>query len=176
MGSVEKFGRGPFDVAIIEGFSQRLSAEEVSARSPISGTLSPEECLSRLDKIIKSWDILDAYTLAKLNMQDAYFIRNKLHAQLQKAEFITKDDATTYLKALDAIQSRIEKSTQGFEDQMIRMQEIHARVMMQAIEVSYQTVALRLASEYNIPIEVSYELLKEALPLASKSLEQEVSG
>ncbi len=176
MSSVEKFGRGPFDAAILDGFRQHLSAEEVAQSHPINGTLSPEECLSRLDKIIRSRDILDAATLAKLNLEDAYFLRNKLHAQLKAAEFITKDDATTFIKAIDSVQTRIEKSTQGFEDQMIRMQEMHARVMAQAIQTAYQTVALRLQQEFGIAPEIAYGMLQEALVVSEGSLKAEVSG
>ncbi len=176
MSQVEHFGRGPFDHAIVEGFSSHLSAAEVAANAPINGTLTPEQCLARLDKIVKSRDILDAATLAKLNLEDAYFLRNKLKAQLIAAGNIDKDAATTFIKAIDAVQTRVEKSTQGFEDAMIRMQEMHARVMMQAIRVSYETVALRLEREYDIPAEVAYQMIEEALPLAVESLDGEVNG
>lgn len=172
---VEKFGRGPFDKAIIQGFSSRLSPEEVSASAPIYGTLSPAECLARLDKIIKSKDILDAATLAKLNLEDAYFIRNKIHAQLEKSEYISKDDASTFIKTIDAVQSRIEKSVLGFENQAIRMQEMHAHIMAQAITVAFEKAALKLAQEHNVSFEDAWEILEESLPLAVASLEAEVA-
>lgn len=174
MGEIQKFGRGPFDRAIVEGFSQHKSAQEVSQSYPISGTLSPEQCLDRLSKIVASRDILDAAMLAKLNLDDAYFLRNKLRAQLEKAEHIDKDSAATFIKAIDAVSIRIEKSTKGFEDSMIRMQEMHARVMAEAIRVSYAQVAVKLQQEFHIPAEVAYKMLEEALPVAVESLEGEV--
>lgn len=172
---VEKFGRGPFDKAIIKGFSSRLSPEEVSASAPIYGTLTPAECLSRLDSIIRSKDILDASMLAKLNLEDAYFLRNKLREQLDKSEYITKDDATTFIKSLDAVQVRIEKSILGFENQAIRMQEMHAQIMAQAIGVAFEKAALRLAKEHNVSFEDAWEIMEDALPLAVSSLEAEVA-
>lgn len=175
MAEIQKFGRGPFDRAIIEGFSQHKSAVEVSESEPISGTLSPEQCLDRLHKIIASRDILDAAMLSKLNLEDAYFLRNKLRAQLDKAEHIDKDSAATFIKAIDAVQTRVEKSTKGFEDAMIRMQEMHARIMAEAIQVSYAQVAVRLQQEFNIPAEVAYEMLEEALSPARDSLNGHVS-
>lgn len=171
---VEKLGRGPYDKAILAGFAAHKSAEEVSNSSPILGVLSPAECLDRLNKLVAARDILDAATLAKLNLEDAYFLRGKLRAQMEEMTVIDKDTANSFIKAIDAVQARIEKSTKGFEDQMIRMQEMHARIMAQAIEVSYQRAATKLAQRFDIPIEVSFEILEEALPLAVSSLEQEV--
>lgn len=175
MGEIQKFGRGPLDHAIIEGFSQHLSAAEVSASAPINGLLTPEECLSRLGRIVASRDIVDAATLAKLNLEDAYFLRNKLRAQLNNAEYIDKDSAAMFIKSIDAVQVRIEKSTQGFEDAMIRMQEMHARVMAEAIQVSYAQVAVRLQQEFGIPAETAYGMLEAALPIAVESLNGHVS-
>lgn len=174
MGEIQKFGRGPFDKAIIEGFSRHLSAEEVSQSAPINGALSPVECLSRLTKIINARDVLDASMLAKLNLEDAFFLRNKLRAQLEKSDFIDKDSAATFIKSIDAVQARIEKSTKGFEDLMIRMQEMHARVMAQAIQVSYQQVVVQLQQEFNIPPDRAYAMMEEALPIAIESLNGEV--
>lgn len=175
MGEIQKFGRGPFDRAIIEGFSQHKSAAEVSESEPILGTLSPEQCLDRLHKIVASRDILDAATLSKLNLEDAYFLRNKLRAQLEKMQVIDKDTAATFIKAIDAVQTRVEKSTKGFEDIVIRMQQMHARVMAEAIQVSYAQVAVRLQQEFDIPAETAYKMLEEALPIANASLNGHVS-
>jgi hypothetical protein len=174
MGDVQKFGKGPFDKAIVEGFSRHLSAEDVSANPPIMGMLSPAQCLDRLNKILASRDILDAATLAKLNLEDAYFLRNKLRDQMEKMKVIDKDTAAMFIKSIDAVQTRVEKSTKGYEDAMIRMQEMHARVMMQAIKVSYAQVAVQLQQEFSIPPERAYAMLEEALPLALESLEAEV--
>lgn len=172
---MEKLGRGPFDKAILEGFASHKSADEVSASAPIFGTLSPAECLDRLNKLVASKDILDAAMLAKLNLEDAYFLRNKLRAQMEKTDYIDKDTAQTFIKSIDAVQGRIEKSTKGFEDQMIRMQEMHARIMAQAIEVAFQQAATQLSQRFDIPLESSFEILEDALPLAVKSLEAEVA-
>ena len=169
-------GWGPIDRAIIEGFSKHISAEEVSQTAPINGALSPAECLARLQVIVSSRDIVDAATLAKLNLEDAYFLRNKLRAQLEKADYVDKDSAATFIKSIDAVQVRIEKSTKGFEDSMIRMQEMHARVMAQAIQVSYAQVAVQLQQEFGIPPEKAYAMLEAALPVALESLNGEVSG
>jgi hypothetical protein len=172
---VEKFGRGPFDKAIIRGFSSRMSPEEVSASAPILGTLTPAECLSRLDAIIRSKDILDAAMLAKLNLEDAYFLRNKLREQLDKSDYISKDDAAIFIKSLDAVQVRIEKSVLGFENQAIRMQEMHAHIMAQAIQVAFDKAAIMLSQQYSVPAEEAYRILEECLPLAVSSLEAEVA-
>lgn len=176
MGDNQILGWGPIDRAIIEGFSQHISAEEVSQSEPINGTLSPAECLARLQKIVASRDILDAATLAKLNMEDAYFLRNKLRAQMDKMQVIDKDTAATFIKTIDAVSVRIKESTKGFEESMIRMQEMHARVMAQAIQVSYAQVAVQLQQEFGIPPEKAYAMLEAALPVALESLNGEVSG
>lgn len=174
MADIQKFGRSPFDKAIVEGFSRHLSAEEVSANPPIMGMLTPAQCFDRLNKILASRDILDANMLAKLNLEDAYFLRNKLRDQMEEMQVIDKDTAASFIKAIDAVQVRVEKSTKGFEESMIRMQEMHARVMMQAIKVSYAQVAVKLQQDFNVPPEKAYAMLEEALPLALESLEAEV--
>lgn len=174
MADIDRIGRGPFDRAIVEGFSRHLSADDVSANPPIMGMLSPAQCLDRLNKILASRDILDAATLAKLNLEDAYFLRNKLRDQMEDMKVIDKDTAAMFIKSIDAVQTRVEKSTKGFEDTLIRMQEMHARVMMQAIKVSYAQVVVRLQQEFNIPPDQAYAMLEEALPLALESLEAEV--
>lgn len=174
MGEIQKFGRGPFDRAIVELFSRHLSAEEVSQAHPINGALSPAQCLDRLGKLLKNKDILDAITLAKLNLEDAYYLRNRLRAQLEKAEFIDKDSAATFIKSIDAIEQRLKQTTAGYEDAMIRMQEMHARVMAEAIAVTYDKAALKLSQEFNVPLEDSYRILREQLPEAVTMLEAEV--
>lgn len=172
-GQVEKFGKGPYDRLIIESFASHMSAEEVSLKT--AGVLSPAQCIDRLNKIVQSKDMLDVEMLAKLNLEDAYYLRNKLRKQMDNSEYISKDDAASWVKAIDAIQSRIEGSSQQIEDALIRMRQVHATVMAEAIRVGYERALLELQKRYpQITREEAYIVLEESMPLAIESLQDNV--
>lgn len=171
--AMQKFGRGPYDKLIVSGFSARMSAEEVSITT--GGVLSPVQCLDRLNELLDAKDMLDVEALLKLNIEDAYFLRNRLRKQMEDSEYISKDDAATWIKAIDAIQSRIEGNSQQIEDALIRMRQIHAQVMADAIRVGYEKALLELQQRYpEISREEVYIVLEEAMPLAIESLQDNV--
>lgn len=170
-------GRGPFDGAIIAGFANNLSAEEVSSNPPVNGALTPEQCLLRKTQLISAkGDAMDAQEKLALLLEDIYYLRGKLRGQMDKADYIDKDSAAVWLKTIDAAINRVDKVNVGLEDAVVRMQEMHARVMAQAIHVGFEKAIMELQKRYEIPREEAYLVLSEALPLAIESVEAEVAG
>lgn len=128
-----QIGRSPYDDAIIAGFSNRMSAEEVSASKPILGALSPAQCLLRLQQLIASKDILDAKDTLALLLEDIYFLRGKLRKQMDEQDYVDKDLATTWLKTIDAAATRVDKANIGLNDAMMRFTEVRAREFVEAL-------------------------------------------
>lgn len=126
-------GRGPFDQAIVEGFSRGLSAEEVSLNDPIRGVLTPAQCLSRLTKLIKSKDVLDAKDKLALLLEDIYWLRNKLRDQMDKMDVIDEKQASVYIKTLEAASKRIETANLGMSEAMLRFNELRAQEFVAAL-------------------------------------------
>ena len=168
-------GKGPFDAALIEGFSAGRSAETVS--EAIGGVLKPVECLARIKELVSALDPLDVPDQLSLLLQDNYYIRNRLKRQFDDKEFLDKDDVGSWLKINEAIVKRIESQSEAFSDKMMQVHEIHARVMVQAIRVSFKAALLELQQRYpEITEQEAYEVLEQAMPVAIKSLNDEVSS
>lgn len=122
--TVAVLGRGPFDAAIVEGFSSNKSAEEVS--DSIGGTLTPAQCLARLTKLIQSKDVLDASDKVALLLEDVYYLRAKLKKQMEESDYITKDAATMWLKTIEVAVARVESVNVGMSDALMRFNQVRA--------------------------------------------------
>lgn len=158
MATPATIGKTPFDSAIIEGFSRRWSAEEVSMNPPISGSLTPAQCLSRLQKLIASHDVLDAKDSLSLLLEDVYFLRNKLRDQMEDASYIDKDTAAAWLKTIEAAATRIDKANIGLNDAMLRFTEVRAREFVEALNYVYAKFIDEVSSRYPEIQESSDEL------------------
>ena len=158
-------GRGPFDAAIIEGFSRGLSAEEVSLNDPIRGVLTPAQCLSRLTKLIKSKDVLDAEDKLALLLEDIYWLRNKLRDQMDKTDFIDEKQASVYIKTLELAAKRIETANLGMSDAMLKFNELRAQEFVAAL-THIVGVMFRLIGEKHPEIETDdmNTIVLEAIP------------
>lgn len=168
-------GKGPFDAALIEGFSAGSSAETVS--ESIGGVLTPVECLARIQKLVSAFDPLDVPDQLALILQDNYYVRNRLKKQFEAKEYLDKDDVTSWLKTTDAIAKRIESQSTELAAQMMQVHEIHARVMTAAIRVSFKAALLELQRRYpEITEQEAFEVLELAMPVAIESLNDEVSS
>lgn len=126
-------GRGPFDYAIVNGFSRGWSAEEVSTNDPIRGTLTPTQCLSRLTQLIKSKDVLDAKDRLALLLEDIYWIRNKFRDQMEKMEVLDEKQVGAYIKILEAAAKRIETANVGMNEAMLKFNEVRAGEFVAAL-------------------------------------------
>jgi len=158
------FGRGPFDSKITEGFASGLSAEEVS--DSINNVLSPEQCLSRVTKLIRSRDVLDNKDRLALLLEDAYWLRAKLKKQMEEAGYIGKDTAKTWLDTLEHIVTRIEKAQLGMGDALLRFNEVRAQEFFHALTLIGGALADALSERHGIDSTEVDEIILEAIPEA----------
>ena len=127
------FGKGPFDQAIVDGFSKNWSMEEVSANAPINGILTPAQCLSRLTRLVKSKDVLDANDKLALLLEDVYWLRNKLRDQMEKTVVIDEKQAAVYLRTIESLVKRVETVNLGMGEAMLRFNELRATEFVEAL-------------------------------------------
>lgn len=165
-----KIGTGPFDEAIVAGFSARRSAEEISSSPPINGLLTPAQCLARLNQLVKSKDVLDVRDALSLALDDVYWLRTKLRKQLEEADWIAHDQANVYLKSIDAITSRLEKVQAGMSDHLLRFNQRRAEEMVQALGYITGQMLEALENRGIERVEVE-EIVLEAIPEAIPEVE-----
>lgn len=158
-----KIGTGPFDEAIVRGFSERRSAEEISNSEPINGLLTPAQCLARLNQLIKSKDVLDVRDALSLALDDVYWLRTRLRKQLDESDWIAHDQANVYLKTIDAITGRLEKVQAGMSDHMLRFNQRRAEEMIQALGYIMSQVTTGL-EQLGIDRAEIDEIVLEAIP------------
>ena len=160
--SVAVFGRGPFDQVIMDGFAENKSAEEVAAMT--NGVLTPAQCLSRLGKLVKSKDVLDAKDKLALTLEDVYWLRSKLRAQMDKSDWIKPDEAKTWLATIDTIVKRIETANLGLGEAMLKFNEVRAQEMSHALVYIGTQIAAALSEKYEVDSSDVDMIVLEAIP------------
>lgn len=160
--SVAVVGRGPFDQVIIDGFASNKSAEDVSALT--NGVLTPAQCLSRLHKLIKSKDVLDAKDKLALTLEDVYWLRNKLHDQMKKSDWVKPDEAKTWLATIEAIVKRIETASNGLGEVMLKFNEIRAQEMTEALVFIGSQIAAAIGQRFEVEEGEVDMIVLEAIP------------
>lgn len=168
---LDKIGHGPFDAVIVEGFAANKSAEEVSIMPPINGLLTPAQCLARVTQLVKSKDVLDVRDRLALALDDAYWLRSKLKKQMTDAEFIDAQQATVFLKTLDAITARIERAQLGLTEQLLRFNERRAHEMVEALNYIMAQV-LESLDQRGIEKAELDEIVLEAIPNSIPEVEK----
>jgi hypothetical protein len=161
-------GLGPIDKTILRLAAQRKSADEISRE--IGGILTPAECANRINQILESRDWLSVLDQKRLILEDAAFLLEKLHKQIEDADYITKDDANTYRTALKDMLAMIDNVTSKDEAQMMRISEAHAHVMAQAIRLAFERALFELQKEANIDEGKAFLALEAAIPIAFETL------
>lgn len=161
-------GLGPVDKQIIRLAGMRKSPEEISRE--IGGILSATEVAARITAIIESRDWLSTLDQKRLILDDMAFMMDKLKAQIEGAAWLTKDDANTYRTALKDMLTMIDNVTLQDEAQMMRISEVHARVMAGAIRLGFERAMFELQKRYPIDQQEAYEALEAAVPVAFESL------
>lgn len=160
--SVAVFGRGPFDQVIMDGFAENKSAEEVAALT--NGVLTPAQCLSRLGKLIKSKDVLDAKDKLALTLEDVYWLRSKLKTQMEKADWVKPDEAKAWLATIESIVKRIETASNGLGDAMLRFNEVRAQEMTQALVYIGTQIAINMSERFEVEQGDIDMIVLEAIP------------
>jgi len=156
------------DKQIIKLAGQRKSPEEISLA--IGGILSPMEVAARITSIIESRDWLSTLDQKRLILDDMAFMIDKLKTQVESVEWLHKDDANSYRQALKDMLAMIDNVTLQDEAQMMRISEVHARVMAGAIRLGYERAVFELQRKYPIEEQEAYEALELAVPVAFESL------
>jgi hypothetical protein len=160
--SAAVIGRGPFDQVIIDGFGDNKSAEEVAALT--NGILTPAQCLSRLQKLIKSKDVLDSKDKLALLLEDAYWLRGKLRTQMEDREYIKPDEAKVWLVTLEAIIKRIETANAGLGDIMLKFNAQRAAEFTHALTFIGTAIAQEMSKRYEIEQGDVDMIILEAIP------------
>ncbi len=161
-------GLGPIDKQIIQQANLRRSPEEISVAT--GGVLSPVEVAARITSIIEARDWLSTLDQKRLILDDMAFMIDKLKKQVEASEWLTKDDANTYRTALKDMLAMIDNVTLQDEAQMMRISEVHARVMAGAIRLGYERAVFELQKKYPIDQQEAYEALEAAIPVAFETL------
>ncbi len=161
-------GLGPVDKQIIKQAGLRKSPEEISLS--IGGILSATEVAARITQIIESRDWLSTLDQKRLILDDMAFMMDKLKAQVEATEYLSKDDANSYRNALKDMLAMIDNVTMQDEAQMMRISEVHAKVMAGAIRLGYERAVFELQRKYDIGEQEAYEALEAAIPVAFERL------
>lgn len=166
-------GYGPFDKAIIRGFSSNLSAEEVSQAEPISGTLTPAQCLDRLIRLLESKDVLDVQQKRQLLVDNAYELLAKLKKQTDDAAYIDKDSATTYLKTLTTVMDMLDRANAQIEEAMLKFNSRRAQEMTLALQFIFErTFAVLAERNPTLGLEEAQEVVLEVIPASLPEVNQ----
>jgi hypothetical protein len=161
-------GLGPVDKALLQHAAARKSLEEISAA--IGGVLSPAECGHRINQILESRDWLSVLDQKRLILEDAAMMLEKLRKQMTDTEYVSKDDANTFRQALTSMLDMIDNVTAKDEAQMMRITEVHARLMAQAIRLGYERALFELQKNANIDEQQAYAALEAAIPIVFEAL------
>lgn len=168
-------GLGPFDKRILQLLSERKSPEEISFA--IGGLLTPAQCAARGIEILESHDFLEVLNQKRLVVENATWISSKLKSQIESMDYIDKDSAGVYMKSLNDIMKMIDGMNFEDEASMMRVREVHARVMVAAIRVAFEKALLELQKRHpEIEEAEAYEVLESAMPLAVNSLADDTNG
>lgn len=161
-------GLGPIDKALLQEAAKRKSLEEISAA--IGGVLSPAECGTRINQILESRDWLSVLDQKRLILEDAAMMLDRLRAQMEQTEWVTKDDANAFRTALKDMLEMIDNVTSKDEAQMMRIVDAHARVMAQAIRLGYERALFELQKTFDIDERAAYEALEASMPIVFENL------
>lgn len=161
-------GLGPVDKQIMTLAGQRKSLEEISRE--IGGLLTPVEIHARITSIIESRDWLSTLDQKRLVLDNMAFMVDKLKDQIENAEYLTKDEANAYRTSLKDYLTMINDVNMQDEAQMMRISEVHARVMAGAIRLGYERAVFELQKKYNIEEAEAFAAIEAAIPIAFQSL------
>jgi hypothetical protein len=160
-------GHSPFDRAIIAGFSMNKSAEEISRSAPINGTMTPAQCLYRITQLQDSKDALDAHYKKLLIIDTVYEMSGKLKKQIDDAEYIDKDSATTFLKTQKELLAMVEKANGDLTDELMAFNRQRADEFTSALGYIFDRLLNQLREKYpEIELEEAQEIVMEAIPAA----------
>lgn len=158
-------GHSPFDRAILEGFSANKNAEQVSRDAPINGTLTPAQCLNRLAQLVESKDVLDAYQKKMLILDNVYEFSARLKRQVDKLDFIDKDNGKMFLDTQRELLAMVEKIKDNANEQLMAFNQKRADEFTAALVYIFDNLMKRLAEKHpELEIEEAEEIVLEVLP------------
>lgn len=164
-------GESAIEARLLDEATQFQSPKEISKK--LNGAVKPKSVVDTVTELLDKRDWLTEAQQDRLLMRDLQKLKNDLQAKVQD------DDQAAYgplVRVLEQIGKRIDKLKEQSDDRMLQIQEAHARVMFQAIEVAFHTSVLKLQERYPEfdRIELQ-EILEESLPLALKSLDDKIA-
>lgn len=158
-------GYGPFDKALIQGFAANKSAEEVSRMEPINGTLSPAQCLDRLNKLLASKDVLDVQQKRALLVDNAYDLLAKLKKQIETSDYIAPDVANSYMKTVKDLMDMLDRSNAQIEEAMLKFTQRRAMEFTAALTYIFDAALAALVQRHpELSVEEAQEVIYEAIP------------
>lgn len=160
-------GHSPFDRAIIAGFSANKSAEQVSREHPINGTLTPAQCLNRLTQLLESKDVLDAYQKKMLIIDSVYEFSARLKAQIDKLDFIDKDNGKMFLDTQRELLAMVEKTKGDLSEELMAFNRQRATEFTSALGYIFDKLIAHLTEKHpEIVLEEAQDYVMEVIPAA----------
>lgn len=158
-------GYGPWDSAIIDGFGANKNAEEIARSHPINGTLTPAQCLDRLNKLIASKDVLDVAQRRQLLVDQGYGLLSKLKKQIDELDYVAPDQAMAYLKTIKEVMEMVDRANGQIEEAMLKFNQRRADELMQALVfITDRMFEKMLEKDPNLDIQEAQVIVLEALP------------
>jgi hypothetical protein len=158
-------GHSPFDTAIMEGFSANKSAEEISTAAPINGVLTPAQCLNRLNQLIQSKDVLDVHQKKMLILDNTYELSNRLKKQMDKLDFIDKDNGAMFLKVQKELLSMVEDIKGDANEKLMAFNQRRADEFTNALVYIFDKLMDRMLEKYpDLAVDEAQEIVLEVIP------------
>lgn len=164
---------GEMDRRIMRLASSRASMVEIS-RS-IDGRLTPAQVYDRIEQITNDRDALSNSTQRLLLLDDLHELKDKLHEMVVSNNAL--DHASTLLRTLQVIGDRLDRERIDVKTEMEQIRRAHASLMMSAINLFAQKLALELEKSHP---EIGWDgevarLVQLVLPSAMQEIESRVS-
>lgn len=144
-----------------------LSGEEIAAEVG----MSPEAAILRVREIISSRDVWDDVEREKLLLQDIYNLKSRLE---KRFDDIVGDAKMLdgYRKTLETLGLALERRSRISDEDLAKVTEAQARVLIQLVNAGYQAARAALVEEYpDVDVKVIDAKFSEGLEIAAYELE-----
>lgn len=157
------------DKKILDGHVENKSPREIS--DEMGGVMSPERVMQRTAELLDSHDYLDDHRKLQLVVYEMGKAKAMLFKMLENGDIRAAPTLRAILRDLAGV---ITKSNEKYAEQMMRVYEVHARVMAKAIKVAMLAASLELQNAHpEIPPAEINAAFTNNLPLALESLKED---
>lgn len=163
--------RSALDEKLIKLARQRKSPVEIS--EALDGKISPEAAEKRIHDILREKDYFTLDEIRMLHLEELMETQERFK---QLADEGDQKSYGTLARTQVTIGQVIENLSKGnFNEKMMQVNELHAKVMIDAISVAFEKAIQELNKRYP---EIEYselaEILEDSLPLAVSSIKSHV--